>query len=102
EGGQVGVDLGLQGGGQHPPGTLTGQAVQVGAQLRLCGLVSDYTQHAASPSSPALPRRSPTWVGQAGGYVALSRRKPIHNFRSYLEGVHRGPVRLGRVVRTSA
>src|SRR5215217_2147630 len=45
EGGQGGVDLGLQGGGQHPPGTLTGQAVQVGVQLRLCGLVSDYTQH---------------------------------------------------------
>ena len=28
-GGQVVVDLGLQGGGQHPPGALTGQLVQI-------------------------------------------------------------------------
>jgi hypothetical protein len=32
-----------------------------------------------------LQRRSPTWVGQAGGYVALSCRGTVHNFRSYLD-----------------
>jgi hypothetical protein len=83
-GDQIVVDLGLQGGGKHPPGALAGQPIQVHPQFGSRGLISHYTQHAASPSSPALPRRSPTWVGQAGGSVALSSREPIHNFRSYL------------------
>jgi hypothetical protein len=62
-GGQVVVDLGLQRGGQHAPGALTGQLVQVRVQLGTRSLIGHYTQPAASPSSPALPRRSPTWVG---------------------------------------
>jgi hypothetical protein len=81
---QIVVDLGLQRGGEHPPGTFAGQLVQIHEQLGTGNLIGYYTQHAASPSSPALPRRSPTWVGQAGGYVALSYRRAIHNFRSYL------------------
>jgi hypothetical protein len=57
---QILVDLGFQGGGQHPPGALTSQLIQVHAQLATRGLIGHYTQHAASPSSPALQRRSPT------------------------------------------
>jgi hypothetical protein len=49
---QIVVDLGFQPGGQHPPGTLTHQLVQVKAQLVVCLLGGDYTQHAAF-----LPRR---------------------------------------------
>jgi hypothetical protein len=52
-GGEISVDLGLQRMGEHPPGTLTRQLVQVQAQPGLLGQgVGDYTQHAAF-----LPRR---------------------------------------------
>jgi hypothetical protein len=51
-GGEVVVDLGLQGGGQHPPGTLAHQLIQVQAQPVMRPGVGGDTQHAAF-----LPRR---------------------------------------------
>jgi hypothetical protein len=56
-GGQVVVDLGLQGGGQHPPGTLTHDRIQVHAQLVMGLGVGDDTQHAAFPPRRRSPRR---------------------------------------------
>jgi hypothetical protein len=58
-GGQVGVDLGLQGGGQHPPGALASQLVQILVQLRTRAAVATTLSIAASPSSPARQRRFP-------------------------------------------
>jgi hypothetical protein len=51
-GGEIVVDLGLQCGGQHPPGALADDRIQVKAQLARGLLGGDYTQHAAF-----LPRR---------------------------------------------
>jgi phage protein D len=51
-GGEIVVDLGFQGGGQHPLGALTHDRIQVQAQLVLRPGIGDYTQHAAF-----LPRR---------------------------------------------
>ena len=42
---QVGVDLGLEGSGQHPPGPFGDQFVQGGLQLRARGLLNMYSQH---------------------------------------------------------
>jgi hypothetical protein len=52
-GGDVGLDLGLQRGRQHPPGTLAEQLVQFQGQLGPCLVVNHYTQHRGVPSSPA-------------------------------------------------
>jgi hypothetical protein len=83
--GEIGVDLGLQRGGQHPPGALTHQLVQVQAQLVMRLGIGDYTQHAAF-----LPRRRcPAGASKTchpGRYAALPSPDPIHNFRSYLGG----------------
>ena len=49
---QIVVNLGLQGGGQHPPGALAHDRIQVQTQLTRGLLGGDYTQHAAF-----LPRR---------------------------------------------
>ena len=51
-GGEIVVDLGFQGGGQHPPGALAHDLIEVQAQLARGLLGGDYTQHAAF-----LPRR---------------------------------------------
>jgi len=59
-GGQVGVDLGLQRGGQHPPGALAGKLVQVQAQLGTRGLVSNYTQHCGVTLLAGAPTPAPT------------------------------------------
>jgi hypothetical protein len=59
-GGQVGVDLGLQRGGQHAPGTLAGQLVQVQAQLGTRGGSSDYTQHCGVTLLAGAPTPAPT------------------------------------------
>jgi hypothetical protein len=80
-GGQVGVDLCLQGGGQHPSCALPEQLVQLQAQLALGSVVGDYTQHRGVPSSPALARRRPLPIGQGGRYAALSCEGLIHRFR---------------------
>ena len=58
--GQVGVDLGLQGGGEHPPGALAGQLVQVGVQLGTHRLVSNYTQHCGVTLLAGAPTPAPT------------------------------------------
>jgi hypothetical protein len=83
-GGEVGVDLGLQRGGQHPPGALARQLVQVQAQLVMRLGIGDYTQHAAF-----LPRRrchaDASRICHPGRYAALTPPDPIHNFRSYLQ-----------------
>jgi hypothetical protein len=69
--GQVGVNLGLQGGGQHPPGALAHELVEIGAQLAMRLGIGDYTQYAAF-----LPRRR--WPAGAPGtchpgrYAALT------------------------------
>jgi hypothetical protein len=55
--GQVVVDLGFQGGSQHPLGTLTHQLVQIQAQLIIGLSVGDYTQHAALLPRRRSPRR---------------------------------------------
>jgi hypothetical protein len=60
EGGQVGVDLGLQRHRQHPPGALAGQLVQAHHKLTPGSIVCDYTQHRGVPSSPAVARRRPS------------------------------------------
>jgi hypothetical protein len=82
-GGQIVVNLGVQGSGEHPPGALAHDRVQVQAQLTRGRIGGDYTQHAAF-----LPRRR--WPAGAsrtchpGRYAALSSPDPIHNFKSYL------------------
>jgi hypothetical protein len=56
-GGEVIVDLGFQGGGQHPPGALTHDLIQVDAQLVVRLGAGDYTQHAAFLPRRRSPRR---------------------------------------------
>jgi hypothetical protein len=56
-GDQIVVDLGLQRGGQHPPGALASQPIQVQAQLVLRLGIGDYTQHAAFLPRRRSPRR---------------------------------------------
>jgi hypothetical protein len=56
-GGQGGVDLGLQGGGEHPPGALAHQLVHAQAQLVMRLGIGDYTQHAAFLPRRRSPRR---------------------------------------------
>ena len=51
--GEIVVDLGLQGGGQQPPGTLAYQLVQVQAQLVMGLGVGGYPQHGGVRSPPA-------------------------------------------------
>src|SRR5215204_6211834 len=82
-GGQVVVDLSLQGGSQHPPGTLTHDLVQVQAQLGISAGVGGYTQHAAFLPRRRSPRRR-SRTCHPGRYAALTSPDPIHNFRSYL------------------
>ena len=55
--GEIVVDLGLQGGGQQPPGTLAYQLVQVQAQLVMGLGVGGYPQHAAFGPRRRSPRR---------------------------------------------
>jgi hypothetical protein len=57
---QVGVDLGLQGGGQYPPGAFAGELVQVGVQLGTRVGISDYTQHCGVTLLAGAPTPAPT------------------------------------------
>jgi hypothetical protein len=79
-GGDVGLDLGLQRGRQHPAGALTEQLVQIGRQLGSCLVVSSYTQHRGVPSSPALARRR---LPYRSGWKVRRALMPglIHSFR---------------------
>jgi hypothetical protein len=83
--GEIRVDLGLQRGGQHPPGALAHQLVQVQAQLILRLGIDDYTQHAAFLPRRRWPAGAPR-ICHPGRYAALTSPDPIHNFRSYLTG----------------
>jgi hypothetical protein len=47
-------------------------------------LVGHYTQHCGVTLLTGVAAPVSHLVGQAGGYVALSSRRAIHNFRSYL------------------
>jgi hypothetical protein len=82
-GGEMVIDLGLQGGGQHPAGALAHDRIQIQAQLVMALGIGDYAQHAAF-----LPRRRcPAGASRTchpGRYAALPSPDPIHNFRSYL------------------
>src|SRR5512133_433126 len=82
-GGEVSVDLGLQGGTQHPPSTLAYQLVQVQAQLVLRLGVGSYTQHAAFLPA-GVHHAGASRTCHPGRYAALPSPDPIHNFRSYL------------------
>jgi hypothetical protein len=75
-GGEIVVDLGLQGSGQHPSGTLASQPIQVHSQFGLHSLVSYYTQHcgvtllagvAAPVSHLGLVKQEGTSRSRAGG-----------------------------------
>jgi hypothetical protein len=55
--GQVVVDLGLQGGGQHPAGALAHDLVEVQARLVMGLGIGGYTQHAAFLPRRRSPRR---------------------------------------------
>src|SRR5215218_1019719 len=70
-----------------PPAVLGGLQQLEGHQ-QPGGLAAGSLGHAgpqpASPSSPALPRRSPHLGWSSRRYVALSRSRAVHNFRSYL------------------
>jgi hypothetical protein len=55
--GEIRIDLGLQRGGQHPPGALAHDRIQVQAQLVLRLGIGDYTQHAAFLPRRRSPRR---------------------------------------------
>jgi hypothetical protein len=81
--GEIVVDLGLQGGGEHPPGTLAYQLVQVQAQLVLRLGVGGYTQHAAFLPA-GVHRAGASRTCHPGRYAALTSPDPIHNFGSYL------------------
>jgi hypothetical protein len=56
-------------------------------------LVGHYTQHCGVTLLTGVAAPVSHWVGQAGGYVALSCREPIHNFRSYLQDTPREALR---------
>jgi hypothetical protein len=56
-GGQIVVNLGLQGSGEHPPGALAHDRVQVQAQLTRDRIGGHYTQHAAFLPRRRSPRR---------------------------------------------
>jgi len=86
-GGEVVVDLGLQGRGQHPPGTLAYQLVQVQAQPVMCLLVGGYAQHAAFLPRRRSPRRR--FQDLSSGKV---RRAPISRPHPQLQVIPRSCV----------
>ena len=75
----VALDLGLEGGGQHPPRPFGHQLVEPARQLRARGLVNMYSQHRRSflPAS----HRQRTCLCQTGRYAAPPFRWCIHRFR---------------------
>jgi hypothetical protein len=72
----VGVGLGLEGGGQHAPGSLPADLVQPQRQLRAGTIICNYSQHRRSfltgVGPPAL------LFGQRERYAAPSIRWCIH------------------------
>ena len=78
----VGLDLGFEGGGQHPAGPFGHDGVQPSRQLRARGLVNMYSQHRRS-FLPACHRQR-SCLCQTGRYAASPFRWCIHRFRLYL------------------
>jgi hypothetical protein len=76
----VGLDLGLQGRGQHPPGALAHDLIQAWRRLRPGRFVNDYPQHWRRSH-----RRWPAGIpicDHLGRYAAPSIGSGIHNFES--------------------
>ena len=81
--GEIRVDLGLQGRGEHRPCPFAADLVQARATFRASLVVVHYAQHRrpflAGALTPAARLGS-----QRGRYVAPPGEWVIHNFRSYL------------------
>src|SRR6266704_2586144 len=90
----IGGDLILQRGGQHPPRPLPHDLIQARGQVLGRSLVSDYLQHWRS-FPPASARRLPSF-DHLGRYAAPSIRSRIHNFVSYLRVIP--PVKVRSIV----
>ena len=100
EGRHVGVDLGLEGCGQHPPGPLGHQLVQRGRQLRVRDLLNMYSQHWRS-FLPAFHRQRPFGLVKEEGTPRLQSGGASTSF-GYNSRMDRGllqpvtaPQRLG-------
>ena len=78
----VGVDLGLQGRGEHPLCSLAEDLVQHRPAVRDGGLFVHYAQHRRSFLADVPP--SALVCSQRGRYVASPNGWAIHNFKSYL------------------
>jgi len=80
---QVGIDLGLEGLGEHLLGTLAGDLVEVERELLPRGLILVYPVHRcilpADDGASALP-----FDCSKGRYTTSPGKSSIHNFRSYL------------------
>jgi hypothetical protein len=82
-GGEIGVDLSLQGGSQHPPGTLTHDRIQIQAQFVMRLGIGDYTKHVAFLPRRRSPRRR--FQDLSSGKVRRAHIPDLtHNFMSYL------------------
>jgi hypothetical protein len=75
-GGEIGVDLGLQGGDQHPPGALAEQLVQIGGQLGPCLVVSHQSENSTVSGQAAAPGGAQRSRVQACRWVAVRRQAP--------------------------
>ena len=92
--GDVGVHLGLQSGGQHPPGTIEDDLIERRTHLRAGLLIGHYSQHRRSFLA-GVPTPAVLVLVQRGRYVAPSNGSPIHRFRSYLSPPRPGTHRCG-------
>jgi hypothetical protein len=81
--GEIRVDLGLQGRGEHRPCPFTADLVQAKATFRARLVVVHYAQHRRPFLAGALTPAARLGF-QRGRYVAPPGEWVIHNFRSYL------------------
>jgi hypothetical protein len=79
EGGDVGVDLRLQGHGQHLARSFTDDLVEPVAHLRAGVVVTQYSQHRRSFLA-GVPPPATSRFGQRGRYAAPSNGWLIHRF----------------------
>ena len=78
--GNVGIDLGLEGNGQHAPRSFPADLVDPESGLLARGLLSEYLQHWRSFLPPAFDRRHSSKFVQRGRYAAPPLRWVIHRF----------------------
>jgi hypothetical protein len=78
--GDVGIDLGLEGHGQHAARPFAANLVDPESGLLARGLLSDYLQHLRSFLPPAFVRRHSSKYVQRGRYAAPLLRWVIHRF----------------------